>query len=431
MLLRVEQRRRIEWVLRAIVIASLAMMLLRSLTQSSPASRRAIESASVTTASLASWSTQSQAPALQLRLDAVPTELGRAWLGALAGAGSSLTWSGDPTPLLVGVEPVAAPTRGSRVLIAAPSASTVVVSDDVGPIDSIKPAAHGASITLAASPARISALSKGTTASAGKPDSLLLRRILVVGSASWETKFVTAALEEEGWKVDAMMRVAPGVDVGSTSVSALDTSRYSAVVAVDSGAAPYATRISQFVHDGGGLVIAADAAVSDAFAQLRAGAVGALSGESTQMNSNVTSSTLPVRALTSLRADAIPLQRTRGAVSLAARRVTGGRVVQLGVTDTWRLRMNGGDDGVREHRQLWTRLVSSVAYAPPMSTTIADLNTDPAPLADLVAAIGPAKPATFAHDLTRGTIDWMLWLFVLFAAAIVAEIASRRLRGAP
>lgn len=413
------------------MFGSLALMLWRSLAPSSSAAVPVVQSSEISGATLASWSAQPRAPRIHLHLDAVPSRTGRAWLSALGVAGSSVTWSGSPSAIMTAVEPILAPIGGARVLVAAPSQSTVILSDDVGPIDSIRPVSHGASVSLGGSHTRIAASSKGTTATAGEPDSIILRKVLVLGSASWETKFVTAALEEEGWKVDAMIRVAPGVAVGAASLPALDTSRYSAVVAVDSAATPYAGRIAEFVRDGGGVVLAADAAASDAFAALRTGTVASTNGADTQVNSTITLATLPVRAITSLRTDAIQLQRTRGAISLAARRFAAGRIVQLGLIDTWRLRLTGGDDGVREHRQLWTRLVSNVAYAPHVPASGGDINADAAPLANLVAAIGPAQPMTTANDLPRAQSDWMLWLFALFAASVLGEVASRRQRGAP
>ena len=428
---RADLRRRIEWILRAIVIGSLAFMLWRSVMPSSSASIPAAQSSQISATALATWSAEPLPPRIDLQIDAVPSRTARAWLSGLAGAGSSITWTGTPSAVMTSVEPIPAPTGGVRVLIAAPSTATVVLSDDVGPIDSITPVSHGASVSLAGSHSRIAASSAGTTATSNAPDSIILRKVLVLGSASWETKFATGALEEEGWKVDAIIRVAPGVTVGPASLPLLDTSRYSAVVAIDSAAAAYASRITEFVRNGGGLVLAPDAAAYDAFAQLRAGTVASTNGESVLANPAITLATLPVRPMTSLRADAVPLQRTRGGVSLAARRFTAGRVVQLGIADTWRLRMRAGDDGVREHRQLWTRLVSDVAYAPHVRAKDADINADAAPLADLVTAIGPARTKTGARGISRAQTDWILWLFVLFAAGLLGEVASRRLRGAP
>src|SRR6185503_15174723 len=112
------------------------------------------------------------------------------------------------------------------------------------------------------------------TASTIPRDSVMLHKVLVIGDAGWESKFVVAALEEAGWKVDAFIRVAPTVDVTQGSAAVIDTARYSAVVALDGAASPYASRIIEFARTGGGVVLAPPAASLDAMAALRAGAVG-------------------------------------------------------------------------------------------------------------------------------------------------------------
>jgi hypothetical protein len=97
--------------------------------------------------------------------------------------------------------------------------------------------------------------------------------------------------------------------------------------------------------------------------------------------------------------------------------------------------MNGGDDGIRTHREWWTSAVSNVAYAPrvPRATTnISELGADdPAPVADLVAKLGPAHPLTEVERSGGGSTNLTMWLFVWLTSALVAEIASRRMRGAP
>jgi hypothetical protein len=111
------------------------------------------------------------------------------------------------------------------------------MSDEVGVIDTLPQHDAGASVTLNSMAGRLSARAKSSVASTVVRDSVVLRRILVIGEAGWESKFVVAALEEEGWKVDALIRVAPGVDVTQGS-AAIDTSRYSAVIALDAGVSP-------------------------------------------------------------------------------------------------------------------------------------------------------------------------------------------------
>jgi hypothetical protein len=253
----------------------------------------------------------------------------------------------------------------------------------------------------------------------------------VIGNAAWETKFVTAALEEEGWKVDAFIHVAPQVDVTQGAIASIDTSRYSAVVAVDEAAAPYADRIAQFARSGGGVVLTPQAAATDALASLRSGAANRVSSEdaSIQASGSVNLANLPLAPITSLRADAVPLEKRGSGVAVAARRVFAGRVAQLGYEDTWRWRMAGAPDAVRDHRLWWSNIVASVAYAPRISRTINE-GADAAPLASFVAAVGPSSSASSASNAAANVQRWPMWLFLLIAVALLAETASRRLRGA-
>ena len=435
-------RTRLEQVLRTIVIVVLALMLWQSLRPPVDTSGDIVRARGLGRGALGRWSAMAKAPTgIQLQLDSVPSPYERAWLRALAGAGSRVTWSGDLAPVMIGAEPVAAPTGGTRVLVAAPRGSSVTVSDEIGVIDTLRPQNLGASLTLGAPSDRVSAHVKSASASTTQDDSVLLRKVLVIGAAGWESKFVVAGLEEEGWKVDALIRLAPGVDVTQGS-AAIDTARYSAVIALDSTAAPYANRIVEFVRNGGGALLEPSAASLDAFSALRAGvATRAPSETTTPAPGSTTLATLPQSPITSLRPDAIPIAKKGTAVSIAARRFDAGRVLQLGYDDTWRWRMTGGESAVQDHRRWWTGLVSSVAYAPrfPLPTSRLPLSAsrfpppasrpDPAPVADLVANIGPAMSVGLMSK-PRTSSDSTALLFAILVASLIAEVASRRLRGA-
>jgi hypothetical protein len=425
-------RVRLEHVLRGIVIAVLAVMLWQSLKDQSDSGGQAVRARGVG-GELAEWSASANAPPkIQIQLDGVPSPLERSWLGALAGAGSSVTWSGNLSPVMVDAHPVASPTGGTKVLVAAPSGSSVVVSDDVGVIDTVRAENAGVALALNSIAGVLTADAKGSDASTIQRDSVVLHKVLVIGHAGWESKFVVAALEEEGWKVDAFIRVAPGVDVTQGSAAVIDTSRYSAVVALDGAASPYANRIIAFARTGGGVVLAPQAATLDAMAPLRAGAVGRATSEARaiQAGRSVSLATLALAPITSLRSDAVPLEKQAGAVGIAARRIGAGRALQLGYEDTWRWRMGGGDGAVRDHRLWWTGLVSSVAYAPRVLRAPATTPTDEAPRIGLVAAIGPGTPPSAISNRSGTQSDWMAGLFALLALGLVGEVASRRLRGA-
>jgi hypothetical protein len=432
MLSRAEVRVRIEQVLRGIVIVALAAMLWQSLHERSDSGGRAVNARGIGRATLSNWSSFAKAPGgIHVQLDSVPSKIERAWLGALAGAGSSVTWSGDLPALMIDAQPVASPAGGTRVLVAAPSGSSVVMSDEVGTIDTLRPRDAGTSVTLNSVAARFSARAKSSVASTVMRDSVALRRILVIGDAGWESKFVAAALEEEGWKVHELIRVAPGVDVTQGS-TAIDTSRYSAVVALDAGAAPYASRIVEFARSGGGVILGPGAASLDAMTPLRAGAVGRSTSDTRGVQSGETISlaTLPLAPIMSLRDGATPFEKRGAAVAIAAERVGAGRVLQLGYEDTWRWRMSGGDGAVRDHRLWWTRLMSNVAYAPRIPRATSTVSTDEAPMIGLVGAIGASRSSGAMLNFPGTQSDWVAWLFALMALGLVGEVASRRLRGA-
>jgi len=430
---RAELRIRLEHAARVVVIASLVAMLWQWLRPPSGADDSLVRARGVGTA-LAKWSA-SPPGRIQLQLDSTPTPVQRAWLGALKGAGASITWSGDIAPLMLEARPIASPAGGTRLLVAARSGTAVVVSDDVGPIDTVHTQTTGASIDVNSVADRVSARARGTVASTMRPDSVLIRRVLVIGAAGWESKFVVAALEEDGWKVDPFIRVAPGIDITPGPLPSLDTARYSAVVALDSTAAPSAGRISEYVRNGGGLILGPTAAALDQMKALRAGGVTSASAATTVTATSL--ATLSLSPIAPIVNEAIALQRRASATSIAARRVGAGRVVQMGYQDTWRWRMAGGDESVRDHRKWWSGLVSGVAYAPALarkSTSRGEPDgmrsvIDEAPVANLVAAIGPQTLSTSGPISMRSPAHARLWLFVIMAVALIAEVASRRSRG--
>jgi hypothetical protein len=429
---RAEMRVRLEQGLRAIVLAVLAGMLWQSLSPEGNSGGQRLSGRGVSGA-LGKWSALAKAPSgIHVRLDSVPSPLERSWLGALAGAGSSVTWSGDLPPVMIDAQPVVSPAGGTKVLVAAPSGSSVEVSDDIGVIDTVHAQNSGAALALSSIAGHLTVRVKGSVASTVQRDSVALHKVLVIGEAGWESKFVAAALEEERWKVDAFIRVAPSVDVMQGSAAVIDTSRYSAVVALDRTASAYANRIVEFARTGGGVVLAPRAASLDALAALRTGTVGRSTSEARAIQSSGSASlaTLALAPIASLRSDAVSLERRAGALAIAARRIGPGRALQLGYEDTWRWRMSGNEQAVRDHRVWWTGLVSRVAYAPRVPRATVDMVSDAAPMIGLVAAIGAGALTGSSANLSATTSDWIAWLFVLLALALVGEVTSRRLRGA-
>ncbi|MEO8879875.1 MAG: hypothetical protein ABI446_05715, partial [Gemmatimonadaceae bacterium] len=265
---------------------------------------------------------------------------------------------------------------------------------------------------------------------AAAPDSLLPRQAIVLGRAGWEGKFITAALEERGWKVSSRLRVGPNVFVTQGTPLALDTAHASVVIALDSSAAAYASAIASFERNGGGVVLAGDAPLA---AGLRALATGK-AGTRVVAASLSFASAAPRRALgffpiVSLANDAVALESRDGRIIAAARRAGAGRVVQLGYDETWRWRLAGGGNAPAAHRDYWSAVVSAAAYR--AATPIASAgvqNADAAPLASLYADLGAPTPAVAAALRVTPGLRW--WMFAVLALLLLAEWGSRRLRGA-
>ena len=418
--------------MRAAVIASTSILLWQSLHKPAATVNTDVD-ATLTPGTLSRLTTGVLGVShIHLRLDSVPGILERDWLRALNATGSRVSWSGDIPAVMIAVEPVASPEGGTKVRIAAPTGSIVEVRDEAGVVDSVHAQAGGASLLLSSPAGELTARVDRSTARVIPRDSVRLQKVLVIGEAGWESKFVIAALEEAGWNVDAFVRVAPGVDVTQGSPAMIDTSRYSAVIALDAAASPYAHRIIEFVRSGGGVVLSPQAASRDEMAFLRAGAVGRALSEAPAIQASRTVSlvTLALVPITSLRSDAVPLDKSGATVAIAARRIEAGRALQIGYEDTWRWRMAGGEGAVRDHRAWWTGLVSSVAYAPRLPRPGAAPRADEAPLAQLVDAIGPATTAAAIASIVRNRSHWTAWLFLLLSLGLIGEVASRRLRGA-
>ena len=377
--------------------------------------------------SLARWSTVASPEVVHVALAHPPAGVERDWLAALPGAGTTVKWSGPSLlPTAIAVEPRADPAGGVDVSVAAPESSLVVLSDTLGVLDSARAAGAGIHAIIPKPRATTDAVVGPVVARAARRDSLDLRRLLVIGHASWETKFAVAALEERGWKVDAHIAVSPKGDVRQGEIAAIDTARYSAVLAVDSTAGRYGDRIVRFVREGGGLVLWAPAARARSLARIAPGGAGELiEDEGEAPKDSVPRDYLELVPIEPLASDAIVLERRGPNVSIAARRVGPGRVIETGYTNSWRWRMAGGDDAPERHREWISGLVSSVAYAG--RAHIAAPPSDVAPLASLIDRLGPAAAAWKDPGLDQQLI--VRWVFGVLCAALLLEWASRRIRG--
>lgn len=381
-------------------------------------------------AELSRWSTAADPASVHVESAELLAPFQRDWLAALPGTGTGVTWTSEGgVPIALAVEPVADPEGGVRAWIAAPSGTRVEVRDPAGPLDSLAASGGGARLLVRSTPAELQVRSGESAAGSAAADSLVLGRLLLLGPAGWESKFVAAALEERGWKLDVRLRLSPRGEVRQGAATPIDTSRYAAVLLLDSVGSAEAQAIARFVRAGGGAVIAAAAVGAPALAVVSAGRPGGSLPGREPFDSTLSE---PRRSLELVplapREDAVVLERRGNAAAVAARRVERGRVVTIGYRDTWRWRMGGGEMALQDYRDWWADLVAGVAYARRLARQPPPV-TDEAPLASLIDRLGPAAAAA---DLPgRGFGMSPAWLFGLLAGALLLEWASRRLRGAP
>jgi hypothetical protein len=391
----VSARRIGEWALRVISLAVLVVILMRTWGPSSRSARTENAGQGSIAESLPRWSIAGPAR-IHLALDSVLPHRQRDWLAAIERAGTNVTWNSTRiTPLALTLTRMPDPSGTYELAASAPLDSVIVVRDAVGVMDSVKAGVDGIRTEIPGITNRAGVSVGGSNAWANAPDTMVLKRLLVEGAASWETKFTIAALTERGWKVDAVTHVAPGVDVRERSPALPDTSRYAAIIAVDSSAALVSRGANSFVRSGGGLITLHDASM-----------VGP-------------------RGATSVVLE----HRSDGEVR--ASRVGAGRVIRVGYKDLWRQRMSGDDtvsDPVAAHRAWLARAVASVAYAPRASVAV-DSASDPAPFADMVDRLGARSGSADAASPMRGEVPSSV-LFGVLLVSLLLELASRRLRGA-
>ena len=421
------RRRTFESACRVGAFALLGWMIGGSLLPS--AARRAERaSANTVAARLASWTRLPRAVALHTDLPTSPEPWVIDWLAALAHSGHLVTWSGSPPAVAMAVQGMPDPEGATRIAVAAPAQTTVVLRDDASIIDSLRVRQLGATVVTPMVVGNLMATASGQLFSARAPGTTHLRSVVVVGAASWEGKFIVSALEERGWPVIARFHVAPGVDVAERSLLPLDTSRVAAVVAFDTTIGSMGSELEAFVRSGGGLVLAGAASRVRSVASLTPGSLGARTRPGPRSADTISLGSTGFYPVNALRSDGVALDRRADGIAIAARRVGAGRVLQVGFDDSWRWRMAGGSGSEREHREWWTRAVGAVAYVPSAAGAIRSRAAESAPLAYLIDRLGVPKPDA-ASGVTRSPVDRRT-LMALIMILLLMEWTSRRLRGA-
>lgn len=374
----------------------------------------------------AEWAWSPPADSLSVALDVAPSPASRDWLIALRRAGTTVVWSnGGIAPVALEVEPKRDPAGGVQARIAGPPGGRVSIADELALLDStVIGVDGGTAVRLPPVAGALRASLDGTTAWVASDTAGTHRRILLLGMAGWEARFVARALEERGWIVDARYAVAPRIDVTQGGPLRLDTASHAAVIVLDSTANRYAGPIAGYVRSGGGLILAGDAG-----APLMRLAPGGLAGPAQHAAAITFEPDDPRRALSyvalrPLSPEAVTLENRAGRPVVAARRVGAGRVIGVGYRDTWRWRMQGGEGSVAAHRAWWAGLVAGVAFAP----LTAGQPSDAAPLASLVDALGFPTALPPAPVPRAPMYPWLVASLVL---CLLLEWTSRRLRGAP
>jgi len=419
-------RSRLEFTCRVVVFGLLGWLLGTSVIPTG--GRRAETVAAADVASrLVAWTRAPLNVALHANLDATPAPWIVDWLAALAHSGHPLTWTGAPSALAVSAEALADPRGGARVDVAAPPGALVTVRDDASEIDSVRVSRLGGTVTTPVVVGRVIASLGGQSAVAAAPESAGVRAVVIVGGAGWEGKFIAAALEERGWPVIARFAVAPGVQVseGQGGSTALDTSRVAAVIAVDTLLQGLGGAIERYVRSGGGLVLAGPAGLAPAAASMAPGALGPRTRPAVLPRDTIGLGATGFYPVKSLVPGALALERRSEGISIAARRVGAGRVIQVGYDDSWRWRMAGGPGSQVAHREWWSRLVAAAAYVPAGRSPPHDDGA--APLAAMIARIGPPRPLP-AGTSGLGRVDRRIFM-TLIMIFLLAEWASRRMRG--
>lgn len=391
---------------------------------------------------IARTANDSARPSVHLALSRIPDATVRRALSAAHAAGISVGWtdSTSASGLAIAADAEVDPQGGTVIRARGTSARPLLVRDDASLLDSVANGANGLVVRGARLSGGVIATQGASRATAVVPRAATLRRILLGARPGWEAKFVAAALEERGWQVDGSLLVARRASVTLGAPVSLDTARYAAVIVLDSGVVS-TDALTRFARQGGGVILSADALNAPTSSSLRPASIvgvraavpGALLTDSPRQGLDAFELKAAPRAV-------VLQQETSGAKrepSVVAWRIGAGRVLASAYRETWRWRMEGTDDGIDEHRNWWSALVSAAAFVPAdTSSEMESLFAAPfpgnaAPYADLVARLGAPSPTLPAKITTPGAPTRIWLLFLIASLALLTEWTMRRLRGAP
>ena len=416
----------VETMLRVVSVAAMATLAVRFWVGVPGGQLEATASTPTLDSALAAWSRSAPRRAT-LRASSTPDATQRDWLLALRRTGSELAWTAEDTigSALV-VEPAPLGEGLSRLALLGTPERTVLLSDRLGRVDSIRIGRTGAAWVRLRPLGTIRAELSNSSPVTTERDSLVAKPLLLLGSAGWEAKFVAAALEEDGWSVSSRMTVAPGAVVRQGSAATIDTASYGAVIVIDSVSPIDAGVITRFVNEGGGLLASGPGVRHPSLRGLLPRQSGEIPGVLGGLQGPYPRSGLNTRALVSFERNVV-FERRNGAVIVSALRVGSGRVVAAGYDDTWRLRMVPADERAPvAHREWWSSMAGNV-----VQTRLVPRETPPvdeAPHASTVAALGAPLPPRQPPD-DASPFPWDALLAAAGAVALLGEWLSRRLRG--
>jgi hypothetical protein len=433
--------RAVGGVTQCVGLACVALLWWRSFTRPVDAAEPTVIGADGSLTASAGDVVRAAGDSQRVTLRGVPTARARAVLRALRASGRTVQIT-TPTRLptvAVGVEEQWRAIGGARMQVAIEDSVQVAVRDAAGALDTMYSSPSGSRRQLGPVQGALTIAMAGSTAAApavaaSAPDAA---RVLVLGDATWESRFLVAAFEEAGWPVDVAVSLAPRVTVAQGSERIPSRTRHAIVVVLPGATSAALAALPAFVRGGGGVVVVGDAARQPALRSLLVGTVGPTrDGELGAEASDEPRHGLELVPISSLTAGSVPIEIRNGVVAVAARRVGAGRVVQVGYANSWLWRMAGNDDAPAAHRRWWSALLSGVvaqrAPVSRLSYTPEHDTLDAAPIAALARDLGVprigAEPALSPATSLAFRIDTR-WLLLIGLLSFVSTWTLRRWRG--